>query len=46
MSAGTPGSDEVDGVVEAWRRERPDLAVEPMDLQPAAKALKDISTPS
>lgn len=23
-----------------------DLAVEPMDLQPAAKALKDISTPS
>ena len=32
MSAGTPGSDEVDGVVEAWRRERPDLAVEPMQV--------------
>ena len=32
MSAGTPGSDEVDGVVEAWGRERPDLAVEPMQV--------------
>ena len=32
MSAGTSRSDEVDGVVEAWGRERPDLAVEPMQV--------------
>ena len=32
MTAGIPARDEVDRIVEAWRRERPDLDVAPLEV--------------
>lgn len=32
MTAGTAGRDEVDRIVDAWRRERPDLDVGPLEV--------------